>query len=84
MPHTEVKPTYQVTLTADEFRLVTLALGRLLKDPRDQLDALQLNIHLCAQREHGLGIWTEVAEKALQGAEKINKNTEINEHTSSS
>lgn len=71
MPHVELKPCYSVSLTHDEFRLVTMALARMLKDPDDITRAAHLNEHLCHLRAVMLRDTLGVAERALEGAHAI-------------
>lgn len=68
MPHTDVKPNYKVEFTADEYRLVTMALAGLLKDGPDIERALELNEHMCHQRAQHLQNQAEIAAKALEGS----------------
>lgn len=76
MPSTDIKPNYAVTFTSAEYRLVTMALAGLLKDPQDTKAALELNVHLCHQRSHNLNLCSEVAEKSLEMAKKLVKDYE--------
>lgn len=68
MPHTDVKPNYKVEFTAEEYRLVTMALAGLLKEPVDLEKALELNEHMCHQRAQHLQNQAEIAAKALEGS----------------
>lgn len=71
MPHTESRMQYTLMLTDQEFRLVTMALARMLVDEEDSSAALKLNTQLCHQRVVALHQAKEVAEKALEGASAL-------------
>jgi hypothetical protein len=61
---------YTLTLTHDEFRLVCLALGGLIKGPgsRDFLAAAELNIKLLEQKRRYLEELLEVNDGAIDRA----------------
>lgn len=71
MPHIDIQQTYKLSLTAREFRLVTMALADLLEDDEDIQDALRLNTQLCSQRERELATATDTAKKALTAASEL-------------
>lgn len=68
MAHADCLPTYQLKLTAEEFRLITLALAGKL-DEHEKAEALELNVHLCRIRAHHLRGQADAAAKALESAE---------------
>ena len=75
MPHTDLLLSYNIKLTHNEYRLVTMALAGILIDQEDINDSLALNVKLCQQRLKGLDDAADTAEKALEGAElKANPN----------
>lgn len=71
MSHIDIKQIYVVQLTAEEFRLVTLALAGKIKEVDDQADALALNTRLCYQRSKGLKDQHEVAYQAMCQAQLL-------------
>lgn len=71
MPQTEARMNYNIAMTDREFRLVTMGLAEMLVDPEDKEDALRLNTQMCHQRLLLLHQAKGVAEKALEGASKL-------------
>lgn len=71
MPQIDVKQSYTVILTAQEFRLVTMGLAGKLEDPEDVEDAIYLNLALCRQRETSLTAASNVARRALENASAL-------------
>lgn len=71
MPHTDMVPRYEISLTDVEFRVVTLALAGLLEDKQDIAASRQLNEQLCRQRGLLLKQAIDVASKAHEHAKKI-------------
>ncbi len=71
MPHVDFRPSYQILLSNDEFRVVCLALAGMLKDPQDIESALVLNKHLLAHKVSHMTTTLEQAEKALERAESL-------------
>lgn len=74
MPHTDAQPSYQVVLTAAEFRLITMGLAGMIQDSEDIRAALRLNVQLCQQRAVQLRQAHEIASKALQNATEMESN----------
>lgn len=71
MPHTDARLNYQLTLTDQEFRLVTMGLANKIEDEEDVADALKLNTQLCHQRLVMVEQARSVAEKALENANTL-------------
>ena len=68
--HTDVKQTYAMVATSEEFRLITLSLAGKLTDTDDIKAAKELNSRLCLQRVCSLKDQLGVAEQASRLAQK--------------
>lgn len=68
--HTEIKQTYTLVLTSEEFRLIGLAIAGKLKDADDTMAAKELNAKLCLQKVKSLKDQLDVAEQASRLAQK--------------
>ena len=71
MAHIDVKQTYLVQFTSEEFRLVTLGLAGKLKDQEDVADALHLNTKLCEYKAKSLKDQHSVAYEAMCQAQLL-------------
>lgn len=71
MAHIDVKQTYLVQLTSEEFRLVTLGLAGKIKDSEDVADALQLNSKMCEYKARSLKDQHETAYQAMCQAQLL-------------
>lgn len=71
MSHIDVKQTYFVQLTSEEYRLVVLALAGKIKESEDAHAALTLNTKLCEQRTKSLKDQHEVAYAAMCQAQLL-------------
>ncbi len=81
MPHClNFKPNYIIDFTADEYRIVTMALAGILKDEEDIKAAKQLNVHLCHIRATMIKDALRTADKSLEIAKDINS-VAINDNT---
>lgn len=67
MPHLDVKTLYHVQLTADEFKLLGMALAGKLKG-LDKKAAHDLNVRLQEMRESQVQIAHDSSKTALQSA----------------
>ncbi len=70
MPHIDVKQTYSLELTSDEYRLIALSLAGLIKE-EDRMEALALNTRLCTLRMKSLKNQHEVAFEAMRKAQLL-------------
>lgn len=69
MPHLDVKTLYHLQLTADEFRLLGLALAGKLKGA-DKKAAHELNVRLQEIRESQVQVAHDSSKSALQSAKE--------------
>lgn len=75
MPHLDIKTTYAVQLTPEEFRLVGLALAEKLKGA-ELKEAAELNARLQELRLKQVVLSHEACEAAYQKAQEVQKETE--------
>lgn len=70
MPHLDIKPLYHLQLTADEFKLLGLALAGKLKTVADKKAAHDLNVRLQEIRDSQLQNLNEKSRAALASAKQ--------------
>lgn len=71
MAHLDIKTTYAVHLTPEEFRLVGLALAGRLKPGAETAEAADLNARLQEMRLKQIALSHEACEAAFQKAEEM-------------
>ena len=76
MAHADIKPEFIVTLASHEYRLIALALARMLKNEADIQAALKLNVDLCRIRAAMLKDQLGKAEHSLEGAMELLEDNE--------
>ena len=73
MAHLDIKTTYAVHLTPEEFRLVGLALAGKLKPGTEMREAAELNARLQEMRLKQATLAQEVCEAACQKAQEAER-----------
>jgi hypothetical protein len=76
MAHLDVKTTYSLHLTPEEFRLVGLALAGKLKPGAETREAAELNARLQEMRLKQVALGQEACEAAFQKAQEARKEAE--------
>jgi hypothetical protein len=76
MAHLDLKTTYFLHLTPDEFRLVGLALAGKLKPGTEAKEAAELNARLQELRLKQVALTHEACEAACQKAQEVQKEAE--------
>jgi len=71
MAHLDIKTTYLLHITPDEFRLVGLALAGKLKPGAEMAEAAELNVRLQEMRLKQVVLNHEASEAAFQKAEEM-------------
>lgn len=70
MPHVDPLPSFSVTLTGKELRLVLLGLIGALKDGEDKAAAAKLNFQICYQRANFLKQFSEKSTADMENSKK--------------
>ena len=76
MAHLDIKTTYAVQLTPEEFRLVGLALAGKLKPGTETKQAMELNARLQEMRLKQVTLAHEACEAACHKAQEVQKEAE--------
>ena len=76
MAHLDIKTTYAVHLTPEEFRLVGLALAGKLKPGAETKEAVELNARLQELRLKQMTLAHEACQSACQKAQEAQKEAE--------
>ena len=73
MPHLDIKMSYNLQLTTEEFKLIGLALAGKLEAEIDKKAAQELNIRLQEMRTTQVSMVLDASKCALQKAKEIYK-----------
>ena len=76
MAHLDIKTTYAVALTPEEFRLVGLALAGKLKLGEETKAATELNVRLQEMRLKQVALSHEACEAACRKAQEVQTEAE--------
>jgi hypothetical protein len=76
MAHLDIRTTYAVHLTPEEFRLVGLALAGKLKPGAETTEAAELNARFQEMRLKQVTLAHEACEAAYEKAREVQKETE--------